>query len=122
MGRILVCGEPGQDIVTALCRLAGEVVQDQPGKSPSTRPTLRRSSSTTASTRSSPAASPPRCACKPPSARATTGVALADACASYFPEFHRVGLEMIKAQGGIFGWVSGATSFADAVTAGEQAA
>jgi hypothetical protein len=25
---------------------------------------------------------------------------------SYFPEFQRVGLEMIKAQGGIFGWVS----------------
>jgi len=33
-------------------------------------------------------------------------VALADCCASYFPEFHRVGLEMVKAQGGIFGWVS----------------
>jgi hypothetical protein len=25
---------------------------------------------------------------------------------SYFPEFQRVGLEMIKAQGGIFGWVA----------------
>ena len=33
-------------------------------------------------------------------------VAIADACGSYFPDFHRVGLEMIKAQGGIFGWVS----------------
>lgn len=31
---------------------------------------------------------------------------LADCVASYFPEFHKVGLEMIKAQGGIFGWVS----------------
>ena len=29
-----------------------------------------------------------------------------DCCASYFPEFHEVGLRMIKAQGGIFGWVS----------------
>ena len=29
-----------------------------------------------------------------------------DCCASYFPEFHRIGLEMIKAQGGIFGWVT----------------
>jgi hypothetical protein len=25
---------------------------------------------------------------------------------SYFPEFQRIGLEMIKAQGGIFGWVA----------------
>ena len=49
-------------------------------------------------------------------------VALADACASYFPEFHRVGLEMIKAQGGIFGWVSDASSFANALRSAAQAA
>jgi len=29
-----------------------------------------------------------------------------DCCASYFPEFHEVALRMIKAQGGIFGWVT----------------
>jgi hypothetical protein len=29
-----------------------------------------------------------------------------DCVASYFPEFKRVGLEMIKAQGAIFGWFS----------------
>ena len=33
-------------------------------------------------------------------------IVLADCCASYFPEFHEMGLKMIKAQGGIFGWVS----------------
>jgi len=33
-------------------------------------------------------------------------VVLADCCASYFPEFHEMGLKMIKAQGGIFGWVA----------------
>jgi hypothetical protein len=31
---------------------------------------------------------------------------LSDCCASYFPEFHAAGLAMIKAQGGIFGWVT----------------
>jgi biuret amidohydrolase len=30
----------------------------------------------------------------------------ADCCGSYFPEFHEMGLRMIKAQGGIFGWVT----------------
>ena len=30
----------------------------------------------------------------------------ADCTASYFPEFREVGLRMIAAQGGIFGWVS----------------
>ena len=33
-------------------------------------------------------------------------IVLEDCCASYFPEFHKVGIEMIKAQGAIFGWVS----------------
>ena len=29
-----------------------------------------------------------------------------DCVGSYFPEFQRIGLEMVAAQGGIFGWVS----------------
>jgi nicotinamidase-related amidase len=37
-------------------------------------------------------------------------VVLADGCASYFPHFHEAGLAMIKAQGGIFGWVSDSES------------
>ena len=36
-------------------------------------------------------------------------VVLADCVGSYFPEFQRVALEMIKAQAGIFGWVSDST-------------
>jgi nicotinamidase-related amidase len=44
---------------------------------------------------------------------------LEDCVASYFPEFQRVALDMIKAQGGIVGWVSDSTRFlaglADAV-------
>ena len=31
---------------------------------------------------------------------------LKDCVGSYFPEFQRIGIEMIKAQGGIFGWVA----------------
>lgn len=31
---------------------------------------------------------------------------LEDCVGSYFPEFQQIGLKMIKAQGGIFGWVS----------------
>jgi nicotinamidase-related amidase len=39
----------------------------------------------------------------------------ADCCGSYFPEFHEVGLRMIAAQGGIFGWVSDAPRILDAL-------
>jgi hypothetical protein len=38
-----------------------------------------------------------------------------DCVASYFPEFYRVALEMIKAQGGIFGWVSDADRIVEAL-------
>ena len=38
---------------------------------------------------------------------------LADCVGSYFPEFQRVGLEMIAAQGGIFGWVAPSDAFLD---------
>ena len=44
---------------------------------------------------------------------------LADCVGSYFPEFQRVALEMIKAQGGIFGWVG---SSAAAISALRSAA
>jgi len=42
-------------------------------------------------------------------------VVIGDACGSYFPEFHEVGLRMIKAQGGIFGWVSDSAKVAGAL-------
>ena len=37
-------------------------------------------------------------------------IALSDCCASYFPEFHEMGLKMVKAQGGIFGSVASSRS------------
>jgi nicotinamidase-related amidase len=43
-------------------------------------------------------------------------VVLADGCASYFPEFHEMGLKMIKAQGGIFGWVSDSVAVLQALS------
>jgi hypothetical protein len=42
---------------------------------------------------------------------------LSDCCASYFPEFHDMGLKMIKAQGGIFGSVSASAAAIAALAA-----
>jgi nicotinamidase-related amidase len=36
---------------------------------------------------------------------------LSDCIASYFPEFYEMTLKMIKAQGGIFGWVAPSEAF-----------
>ena len=42
---------------------------------------------------------------------------LSDCCASYFPDFHQAGLAMIKAQGGIFGWVAASPALLNVLAA-----
>ena len=49
--------------------------------------------------------------------RGYDALVLSDCVASYFPEFQRVALEMIKAQGGIFGWVGTSADFIEALGA-----
>jgi biuret amidohydrolase len=44
-------------------------------------------------------------------------VVVADCVGSYFPEFQEMGLRMIKAQGGIFGWVASSEAVIDALAA-----
>jgi nicotinamidase-related amidase len=44
-------------------------------------------------------------------------LAVTDGCGSYFPEFHEVGLRMIAAQGGIFGWIAPSVNIISALTA-----
>ena len=38
--------------------------------------------------------------------RGYEALVVSDCVGSYFPEFQRIGLEMVAAQGGIFGWVA----------------
>jgi len=54
--------------------------------------------------------------------RGYESLVLSDAVGSYFPEFQRVALEMIKAQGGIFGWVSDSERFLRALAQASGAA
>jgi nicotinamidase-related amidase len=46
---------------------------------------------------------------------------LSDCVGSYFPEFQRIGLAMIAAQGGIFGWVAPSSAFLSALVPQEVA-
>ena len=126
MGRILVRGEPGHDIVDALYPIEGEPVIDKPGKGAFHQTDLMQML-TNARVDTLFVAGVTTEVCvhttiREGNDRGFRCVALADACASYFPEFHRVGLEMIKAQGGIFGWVSDATSLATALAKAAKAA
>jgi len=110
MGRILIRGERGHDIVEELYPKPGEVVVDKPGKGAFCATDLDlilhnrgiRSLIVCGVTTEVCVNTTVREA----NDRGYECVVLSDCVGSYFPEFQRVALEMIKAQGGIFGWVS----------------
>jgi nicotinamidase-related amidase len=110
MGRILVRGEPGHDIVAALYPVEGELVIDKPGKgafySTALEALLRARGIDTLFVCGVTTEVCVNTTVREANDRGFRSIVLADCCASYFPEFHTAGLAMIKAQGGIFGWVS----------------
>ncbi|MCQ4160657.1 cysteine hydrolase [Roseomonas sp. GC11] len=110
MGRILIQGEPGHDIIPALAPIAGEPVVDKPGKgafhATGLEAMLRNRGIETLLVGGVTTEVCVHTTIREGNDRGFRCVALADCCASYFPEFHALGLAMIKAQGGIFGWVS----------------
>lgn len=110
MGRILIAGEPGADIVAELGPLPGELVIDKPGKGAfygtdldahlqqrglqhlifagvttevCVQTTMREAND-----------------------RGYDGLIATDATESYFPAFKAAAIEMICAQGGIIGWAA----------------
>jgi biuret amidohydrolase len=110
MGRILVRGEPGHDIIPALYPADGEPVIDKPGKGAFYQTELelllrnRRIENLLVCGVTTEVCV--NTTVREANDRGYRCVVLADCCASYFPHFHEAGLAMIKAQGGIFGWVS----------------
>jgi nicotinamidase-related amidase len=110
MGRILVRGEPGHDIIPELAPVAGEPVVDKPGKGAFYATDLE------AMLRNRGIAQLIVCGvttevCVNTTVREANDrgfdcLVLEDCVASYFAAFQAAGIEMIKAQGGIFGWVA----------------
>jgi biuret amidohydrolase len=119
MGRILVRGEPGHDIIPELYPIAGEPVIDKPGKGAFYQTDLelmlRNRGIDTLFVCGVTTEVCVNTTVREANDRGVRCVVLADCCASYFPEFHAMGLAMIKAQGGIFGWVSASKPLLDAM-------
>lgn len=110
MGRILVRGQPGHEIIPELAPAAGEPVLDKPGKNAFHQTDLALILAT-AGIRTLLLAGVTTEVCvhstlREASDRGFECLVVSDATASYFPEFHRVALAMITAQGGIFGRVA----------------
>ncbi len=115
MGRILVRGEKGHDIIDQLYPIDGEPVIDKPGKGSFHATDLAQILSDRGiKTLVVCGVTTEVCVhttVREANDRGYECLVLSDCVASYFPEFQRVALEMIKAQGGIFGWVSDADEF-----------
>jgi biuret amidohydrolase len=110
MGRLLIRGEPGHDIVPELAPIAGEPVIDKPGKgafyATGLEFELRQRGIVNLLVCGATTEVCVHTTVREANDRGYRCIVLADCCASYFPEFHAAGLAMIKAQGGIFGWVT----------------
>ncbi len=114
MGRILVRGEAGHALVPALAPIAGEPVVDKPGKgafhATDLEAMLRHRNIDALIVGGVTTEVCVHTTVREANDRGFRCIVPGDCCASYFPEFHAVGLAMIAAQGGIFGWVSDSAS------------
>ena len=119
MGRILIRGEPGHDIIAELYPKEGEPVIDKPGKGAFFATDLHAILNNRG-IESLIVCGVTTEVCVHTTVREANDrgyrcIVPSDCCGSYFPEFHEMGLRMIKAQGGIFGWVSDSTRILEAL-------
>src|SRR5271154_4503114 len=121
MGRILVRGEPGHDIISELYPVSGEPVIDKPGKGAFYQTDLelmlKNRGIDTLFVCGVTTEVCVNTTIREANDRGFRCIALSDCCGSYFPEFHQAGLAMIKAQGGIFGSVAGSKQFLGSLSA-----
>ena len=113
MGRILIRGEKGHDIVPELYPQPGEPVIDKPGKgaffATDLHAILQNRGIEDLVVCGVTTEVCVHTTVREANDRGYRCLVPGDCCGSYFPEFHEVGLRMIKAQGGIFGWVTDST-------------
>ena len=121
MGRVLVIGEPGHEIIPELSPAPGEPVIDKPGKGAFYATDLAERIAEHGVTQLIVGGVTTEVCVhttvREANDRGLDCLVLADGTASYFPEFHAAALKMIAAQGGIFGWVGHSRSVIDALTA-----
>lgn len=108
MGRLLVAGEPGADIIPALYPQAGEWVVDKPGKgmfwATGLHERLQAAGITHLVFTGVTTEVCVQTSMREANDRGYDCVIVEDATESYFPAFKRAAIEMITAQGAIVGW------------------
>ena len=120
-GRILIRGEYGHDILDEVAPAPGEVVIDKPGKgafyATDLETVLREAGVTNLLVTGVTTEVCVHTTVREANDRGFDVLVISDCVGSYFPEFHRVALDMVSAQGGIFGWVADSDAVLKALTA-----
>ena len=122
MGRILVRGEPGHDIIPELYPAPGEPVIDKPGKgafhATDIHSILQNRGISQLVVTGVTTEVCVNTTVREANDRGYDCLVPEDCVGSYFPEFQKMGLAMIKAQGGIFGWVTSSAEIVRAIGEG----
>jgi len=110
MGRILIAGEPGNQIIDALAPVEGEIVIDKPGKgafySTPLQSLLQERGIRTLIFMGVTTEVCVQTSMREANDRGYDGLLLEDCTESYFPAFKAAALQMITAQGAIVGWTA----------------
>ena len=119
MGRILVRGEPGAEIIPELAPAPGEVVIDKPGKgafhATGLDAILRNRGVTHLLFAGVTTEVCVQTTMREANDRGYTCLLAEDATESYVPEFKQATLAMLRAQGAIIGWTATSRAVADAL-------
>jgi nicotinamidase-related amidase len=110
MGRILIAGQAGADIIPELAPMTGEWVIDKPGKGMFYRTGLHEKLQSIGITHlifmGVTTEVCVQTSMREANDRGYECLLLEDCTESYFPQFKQATLEMIRAQGGIVGWTA----------------
>jgi nicotinamidase-related amidase len=114
MGRILVAGEPGNQIIDALAPIDGELVIDKPGKgafyATGLHELLQQRGVTHLLFGGVTTEVCVQTSMREANDRGYDSLLLEDCTESYFPAFKAATLDMVRAQGGIVGWTAPSTA------------
>jgi len=110
MGRILILGQPGNQIIPELAPINGEVVLDKPGKgafcSTDLESILKKMGVTHLAFAGVTTEVCVQTTMREANDRGYECLLLEDCTESYFPQFKAATIEMVRAQGAIVGWTT----------------
>ena len=122
MGRILIAGEPGNQIIDALAPVAGEIVVDKPGKgafyATGLHETLQANGITHLLFMGVTTEVCVQTSMREANDRGYDCLLLTDCTESYFAHFKASAVEMMHAQGGIVGWTAPSAPLLKALASG----